>query len=92
MKKPTVYLDTNVFSAYWFEGNDLAAMARRFHTRQWWDQERQYFSLYVSMTTLNELRSGSFRRQADCLKMARALPRLVMNRIATDILDELLCR
>jgi len=90
MEKPTVYLDTNVFSAYWHEGRDVAAAARRLHTREWWKHERQHFSLFVSVTTLNELRAGTFRRQADCVKMARALPRLPMTQIAKQVLDMLL--
>jgi predicted nucleic acid-binding protein len=88
--KPTVYLDTNIISAYWYEGNDLAAAARRLHSREWWNEERKHFSVYVSVTTINELRAGSFRRQADCVKMARALPRLAMTRKAKHVLDELL--
>jgi hypothetical protein len=88
--KPTVYLDTNIISAYWYQGKDVAAAARRLHTREWWNEERRHFSVYVSVTTINELRAGSFRRQADCVKMARALPRLAMTRKAKHVLDELL--
>jgi predicted nucleic acid-binding protein len=90
MQTPTVYLDTNIFSAYWYEGHDVAATARRFHTREWWNLERQLVSPYVSITTINELRAGSFPRQADCLKMARALPCLAMTRTAKRVLDALL--
>lgn len=90
MQKPTVYLDTNVFSAYWYEGGDIAAAARRLHTREWWNLERAHFLLQVSATTINELTDGSFRRQAECLKMARALPHLTMTRKAKQVLDELI--
>src|SRR5258708_1541980 len=90
MQKPTVYLDTNIFSAYWHEGGDVAASARRLCTREWWQLERRHFSLCVSVTTINELGAGTFRRQADCVKMARAVPRLAMNRSAKIVLDELL--
>lgn len=90
MHKPTVYLDTNIFSAYWHEGSDVAAAARRLHTREWWTLERHHFSLRVSITTINELQAGVFRRQADCLKMARSISRLAMTRIAKDVLDALL--
>ena len=90
MNKPTAYLDTNVMSAYWYEGDDVAAAARRFHTQEWWNAERRHFSVYVSVTTINELAAGSFRRQSDCLKMARALPRLAMTQKAKQVLDELL--
>lgn len=90
MHKPKVYLDTNIFSAYWHEGRDIAAAARRLHTREWWEQERRHFVVYVSVTTINELRAGSFRRQADCVKMAEALPCLPMTRKARHVLDALL--
>jgi predicted nucleic acid-binding protein len=89
VNKPTVYLDTNIISAYWHEGGDVAAAAQRFHTREWWNLERKHFSVYVSVTTINELRAGKFRRQSDCLKMARALPRLPMTRQARHVLAEL---
>jgi hypothetical protein len=36
-KKPTVYLDTTIVSAYWYEGGDVLAVGRRFMTREWWD-------------------------------------------------------
>jgi hypothetical protein len=90
VKKPTVYVDTNIISAYWHEGGDVAAAAQRFHTREWWKLEREHFSVYVSVTTINELRAGRFRRQSECLKMARALRRLSMTREAKHVLDELL--
>ena len=90
MDKPTVYLDTNIISAYWYEGNDIAAAARRFHTRDWWKRERRHFSVFVSITTLTELQAGSFRRQSAFVKMATALPRLAMTRKVKHVLDEVL--
>jgi hypothetical protein len=90
MPKPTVYLDTNIFSAYWYDGADVAVAAQRFHTSQWWNLERKHFSVYVSPSTIAGLRTGSFRRQADCLKMALGLPRLPMTQATRDILDVLL--
>jgi hypothetical protein len=90
VEKPTAYLDTNIISAYWYEGEDIAAAARRFHTRERWNAERKNFAVYVSHTTVNELRAGTFRRQSDCLRMARALPLLSMTRSAKRVLDRLL--
>ena len=51
MTNPTVYLDTNIFSAYWYEGSDVAMRARRVHTREWWELERPNFSVWVSAFT-----------------------------------------
>ena len=88
--KPTIYLDTNIISAYWHEGRDVAAGACRIHTREWWKLERLYFSVFVSATTINELQAGSFRRQSDCLKTARSLRRLAMTGNAKHVLNEIL--
>lgn len=48
MKKSTVYLDTSVISAYWYEGADVAMLAMRLHTREWWDLERGHFAVWTS--------------------------------------------
>jgi hypothetical protein len=90
VKKPTIYLDTNIISAYWYKGGDIAVAARRLHTKEWWDVEHQHFKVFVSIATINELRAGRFPRQADCVKMARSLPRLAMTRKAKEVLEELL--
>ena len=29
MEKPSVYLDTNIFSAYWYDGAGVSALTRR---------------------------------------------------------------
>ena len=87
MKKPTVYLDTTIISAYWYQGADVASLARRSKTREWWEAESYHFSLWVSATTVNELRAGRFPRQPDCLRMVRRLRRLPVDR-ATDELAE----
>jgi len=55
LKKPTLYLDTSIISAYWYDGGDIAMMARRLHTREWWDLERTYFSVWTSAFSEAEL-------------------------------------
>jgi len=72
-KKPTVYLDTNILSSYWYEGADVLALARRITTREWWDTERSYFSLFASSVTEAELEAGVYPRQPEALAMARRL-------------------
>jgi hypothetical protein len=68
MTEPTIYLDTNIFSAFWYEGHDIASIVRRLHTREWWEFERSRFRIWVSVTTVNELEAGQFARQSDCVK------------------------
>jgi hypothetical protein len=73
MVKPTVYLDTNIISAFWYTGADVAGLARRLKTREWWQDEREHFSVWVSAATEDELAAGKFGRQADCLRFVRRL-------------------
>lgn len=92
MKKPSVYLDTSVLSAYWYEGANVAMLSRRLHTREWWELERPGFRSWASAFVEAELQAGSFRRQADCLKLARRLPYLPPSSSVRQLLDEILAR
>ncbi len=92
MKKPTVYFDTSVISAYWYEGADVAMLARRLHTREWWELERKHFALWASAFGEAELQAGHFPRQVDCLKMIRRLRYLPVTTAVRDLLEELVER
>ena len=76
MAKPSVYLDTNIASYYWYTGNDIASRSRRLTTREWWRNERRHFAVWVSAASEDELAAGKFPRQADCLRFVRRLPYL----------------
>src|SRR5438128_1777257 len=76
MKKPTIYFDTSILSAFWYEGADVAMLARRLHTRGWWELERRHFEIWTSALTASELRAGEFPRQTECQRMVRRLPYL----------------
>ena len=58
MQKPTVYLDTSIISALWSDGADIALVARRLRTREWWDLERTQFRLMGSKFVERELSAG----------------------------------
>jgi hypothetical protein len=92
MSKPSVYLDTNIISAYRYEGSDVMSLARRIHTREWWESERPHFHVWVSATTVNELKDGEFPRQPDCVRMASRISRLAINKATQDVARELLRR
>ncbi|HPM79448.1 MAG TPA: hypothetical protein PLF81_02050 [Candidatus Anammoximicrobium sp.] len=72
-RKPTVYLDTSIVSSYWYEGTDVLALGRRVTTREWWDTERSYFTIWASSVTEEELEAGKYPRQREALAMARRL-------------------
>jgi hypothetical protein len=67
-------------------------LARRLHTREWWDAERKHFDLWASKVGEAELSDGAYPRQAECVKMIRRLPYLPISSEVTDLLEELLER
>lgn len=90
MSKTSVYLDTTILSAFWYEGGDVLALGRRIVTRAWWEAESLHFAIHVSSVTEDELRAGRFRRQEDCLGMVRRLKYLPVSRSTRDFAMELL--
>jgi hypothetical protein len=90
MKKPTVYLDTSSISAFWYEGADIPMLARRLHTREWWELERRHFTLSGSTFIEAELQAGAFRRQAECLKMVQRLRYLPVTKPVRILVEEIM--
>lgn len=89
-KKPTVYLDTNVISAYWYDGRNELARTRRAQTRDWWESERHHFVVWASAVTEMELSDGTYRHQADCVTMVRRLKYLPLSADATELAQQLI--
>lgn len=85
MKRPSIYLDTSVISAYWYDGTNVLGRARRVKTRDWWDNEARQFAIWVSAVAENELIAGEFRRQPDCLRFVRRLNYLPITRESRDL-------
>ncbi len=92
MIKPTVYLDTNVISSFWYVGSDATGRSRRLKTREWWEGEREHFSVWTSVATEVELAAGRFRRQADCLRFVRRMPYLTISGAARRLAQQLVDR
>jgi hypothetical protein len=92
MKKPTVYLDTSIISAYWYKSADMAMLVRRLRTREWWELERSHFAVWASDFGEAELQAGTFPRQRECLKMIRRLPYLSATAEVRGLVDEILRR
>ena len=73
MKKPTIYLDTNIVSALHYDGSDINTLSRRMVTRDWWDVEQANFTVWASSFTELELAQGVYRQQAECLRFVRRM-------------------
>jgi hypothetical protein len=83
-------VDTSIISAYWDRGRDVSAVARREKTRDWWNYERRFLELWTSIGAENELSTGRFPHQGECLRMVRRLRHMVINHMVDDLVDELL--
>jgi len=89
MQKPTIYLDTSLLSAYWYEGHDEIAAHRRLRTRDWWRSERIHFECHTSHFTENELADGVYPRQRECLAMCRRLKYCPVTSTVTNLWNQL---
>jgi hypothetical protein len=84
MKKPSIYLDTNVFSNLHVEVRGAQSLLHRTLTREWWNVERLQFRLYASLVAEKELRQGNFRGQAKAVSACRRLPYLPVTKLVLE--------
>jgi len=89
MKKPSIYLDTTVISAYWYEGKNVLAFSQRLFTRDWGKNERFEYEIWISPVTLAELAAGRYPRQPAACAMARRIRRLPVNRAVSEFAEHL---
>lgn len=74
MTKPTIYLDSNIFSALHYYGRIDENISRQNRTEDWWNLERKHFSLFTSGETESELRRGKYSGQRAAIAEALRLP------------------
>jgi predicted nucleic acid-binding protein len=69
--KPSIYIDTNIFSVLHYRGGDPVVLDQQSATRGWWELERINFNLCTSKITDDELSTGVFRAQKDSVAAVR---------------------
>jgi len=72
--KRTVYLDTTIPSYLFDDRPEIQTYIDV--TKQWWDNERQYFDLWISEETFSELTQGDYPRKPEILESVSQLPLL----------------
>lgn len=71
--KPSVFVDTNVYSSLYYMGGDVRSLSRKLSTLDWWDTERLHFRLVTSSATETELRAGVYKGQSRaCTEVRKA--------------------
>ena len=89
--KNSVYLDTTIIS-YLFDKRDSIKTFTDI-TREWWDNQRDNYDLFLSIETLAELNEGNYPYKEDSIRLAETievLPRIKdIVRIAEIYIDNL---
>jgi len=75
-QKPTVYVDTNIFSAMYGRPRSASNTARKQKTLRWWKLERAHFALFASRQSEIELLRGRYDGQDAAIAAVRRWPYL----------------
>jgi predicted nucleic acid-binding protein len=80
MAKSTVYLETTVISylTAW-PSRDIVREGHRQITRNWWDQRRSHYDLYISQVVMDEITKGDPSAATDRLVAIQGIPLLAVN-------------
>jgi hypothetical protein len=89
--KPTVYVETSIFSALVARPiKDIVMAARQQTTRIWWQNDADHFELFASDIVQMEAREGDPEMAQLRLQYISSIPRLSNTREAERIADSLL--
>ena len=84
--KPRVYLETTVVSYLAARpSRDLITAAHQKITRQWWEQRRKGFDLFISQLVLDEARGGDSVAARRRLELVGDLPLLELTSSVTEL-------
>ena len=72
--RESVYIETSVFSFYYDERAEPAAVAMREWTREWWKNHRAGYTPVTSTAVFDELSRGSKSHKEKALALAMTLP------------------
>lgn len=75
--KPSIYIETSIIGYLTTRlSNLLVAAANQQLTRQWWDDHREQFDLYVSRAVVEECASGDETAAAERLELIKGMETL----------------
>lgn len=69
--KQSVYLDTTIISYLFDERESLKNFINT--TKEWWDTQRKYYNIYLSVETLAELREGNYPKREEATRLAETI-------------------
>ncbi len=91
--KSTVYLETSIIGYLASRpSRDLITAANQQLTRDWWDQHREQFDLYISEAVVAECSTGDPQAAQERLDVLEGIAVLDITEAADNLADELLKR
>jgi len=87
----TVYIETSIIGYLSARSsNNLILMANVEATRQWWDNRRSQFTLYISQVVLDEVAQGDSAIAAQRLEILRNFPLLEVDQAVQNLAEQFL--
>ena len=86
----SLYLDTTIPSYYYDQRKSLDIRYRRKITRDWWNNEKNFFSLYISELVLVELQRGNYPQKEKVIRLVKDVSILPIVSEIEDIVREYL--
>ena len=86
----SLYLDTTIPSYYYDQRKSLDIRYRRKITRDWWNNEKDFFSLYISELVLVELQRGNYPQKEKVIRLVKNVSILPIVSEIEDIVREYL--
>ena len=90
--KKIVYIETTIPSFYHEVRSEPEMIARKNWTKEWWDNQRQYYQLVTSIAVIEELENGDYPNKEQVLQMLIDIPILHISMEIRDIVDTYIYR
>ena len=89
--KPSVYIETTVISylTAW-RSPQLIMAAHQEATREWWDNEKHHFDLFISEAVVQEASAGDSEAANRRLEVIKKIPRIQITDNARDLAKKLI--
>jgi len=89
----TVYIETSIIGYLTLRpNNNLILMANSEATREWWDNRRPQFTLYISQVVLDEVARGDAEIATRRIEVLQSFPILVVNEAVQNLAVQFLAR
>ena len=70
--KKSVYIDTTIPSYYFEDRKDFRLYTEI--TRKWWDIDKEFHDVYISVVSMSELEHGKYPHKKDIISLVKDIP------------------